>query len=63
MNENMKNSEVYGSALGPDWSLNIPIKGAASVNYSDLIQSIPCYVSSDGDYIKEISRCFGRVQM
>jgi len=40
MNENMKKSDVYGSALGPDWSLNIPIKGAASVNYSDIFASL-----------------------
>lgn len=28
---------VYGSALGPDWSFNIPIKGASEVIYKNFI--------------------------
>lgn len=34
MSNELNRGSVYGSALGPDWSVGLPIKGASKVFYN-----------------------------
>lgn len=34
MNLEENKAKIYGSALGPDWAFDLPIKGAGKVRYT-----------------------------